>query len=103
MATLGALSRKSRTAVSGIVCEQFGFYDARGSPQRAGCMNALRTLEAESRISLPAAQRSLHIAGPRLLGAAVAEPVERPPHYVPPRPLHIPPKMVSPCVCPCDA
>ncbi len=78
LATLGALSGKSRTAVSGIVCEKFGFYDARGRPQRAGCMKALRTLEAESRISLPAAQRSLNIARPRLLDAPVAEPVEVP-------------------------
>ena len=38
LATLSALSGKSRTAVSGIVCEQFRFYDARGRPQRAGCM-----------------------------------------------------------------
>ena len=78
LATLGALSGKSRTAVSGIVCEQLGFYDARGRPQRAGCMKALRTLEAESRISLPPTQHSLNIAGPRLLDAPVAEPVEVP-------------------------
>ena len=63
---------------AGARCEKFGFYDARGRPQRAGCMKALRTLEAESRISLPAAQRSLNIARPRLLDAPVAEPVEVP-------------------------
>ena len=74
LATVGALSGKSRTAISGIVCERFGFYDARGRPQRAGCMKALRTLEAESRISLPAARRSLNIAGPRHLDAPVEEP-----------------------------
>ena len=74
LATLGALSGKSRTAVSGIVCEQFGFYDARGRPQRAGCMKALRTLEAENRISLPPTQRALNIAGPRLLDAPVEVP-----------------------------
>ena len=69
---------KSRSAIGRLVCDTFGFYDARARPQWAGCMKALRTLESEHRIVLPAPQPSLHTRGPRLLDAPVAAPVEVP-------------------------
>ncbi len=65
---------KSRTAVSRIVCEQYRFMDAHGRPQWAGCLKALRTLEAENKIVLPVSQRTGRIAGPRLLEAPVDVP-----------------------------
>ena len=35
---------RHRTAVAEAVCAEFGFYDARGAPQRGGCLKALREL-----------------------------------------------------------
>ena len=69
---------KSRSAIGRIVCDEFGFYDARGERQWASCMKALGTLEAEQRIVLPAAQPSLQRRGPRLLEEPVAAPVDVP-------------------------
>jgi hypothetical protein len=45
---------RHRTALADAVCEHFGFYDARGAPQRAGCLKALRELEAAGGFTLPA-------------------------------------------------
>ena len=73
LSTLRMHDNKSRSALGRIVCERFGFYDARGRLQQAGCMKALRTLEAERRITLPAPRRAMSIAGPRLLDVAVPE------------------------------
>ena len=44
-----------RSAVAAAVCEHFGFYDARGLPQCASCVKALRELEAAGHFTLPAA------------------------------------------------
>ena len=66
-ATVATHQDKSRTALGALVCEQFGFLDARGRKRRAGCMKALRVLDAEGLISLPEAQSDLRIGKPRLL------------------------------------
>ena len=52
-ATVTAHRDKSRCALGDIVCEQLGFFDARGRRQRASCMKALRVLEGEGKIVLP--------------------------------------------------
>ena len=44
----------NRAAVGRRVCAEFGFVDARGSAQLAGCLKALNTLHKAGRIALPA-------------------------------------------------
>ena len=51
-----------RTALADRVCADFGFVDARGRPQRAGCLKALRALERAGLIALAPART---IPGPR--------------------------------------
>ena len=72
-AVVAAHQHTSRSALGALVCEQFGFFDARGRRQRSGCMKALRVLEAEGHIRLPEAQCDLRISKPRLLEAPVPE------------------------------
>ena len=72
-ATVAAHQDKSRSALGALVCEQFGFFDARGRTQSSSCMEALRVLESEGHFRLPQAQCDLRIRGPRLLEAPVAE------------------------------
>ncbi len=67
-----------RSALAALVCEQFGFYDARGRPQRAGCLKALRELEAAGHFTLPAARRSPGRSAPRRLPEPVPLPAEVP-------------------------
>ncbi len=43
-----------RTALADRVCADFGFIDARGRAQRAGCLKALRALERDGQMVLPA-------------------------------------------------
>ena len=69
---------KSRSAIGRLVCDEFGFFGARGQRQWASCMKALGRLEAEQRIALPAALPSLQRRGPRLLEEPVAVPVDVP-------------------------
>lgn len=69
---------KSRTAVCRIVAERFQFLDARSRPQSSGCLKALRTLESEGIVVLPASQRSERIAGPSLLPTPVEAPKDVP-------------------------
>ena len=69
----------SRYAIGHRVCQEFGFHDVRGHPQKATCMKALRTLDAEGLITLPAPKRSVHGPTPRVLDAPVPEPVAVPP------------------------
>ena len=45
-----------RTGLARRVCEEFGFFDARGRAQVGGCLVALRALERAARIGLPAAR-----------------------------------------------
>jgi len=67
-----------RNALAGAVCERFGFYDARGQPQRAGCLKALRELEAAGHFVLPAARRTAGSKSPRRLSEPVEQPEEVP-------------------------
>ena len=62
-----------RNATARRVCQEFGFIDPRGHPRQAGCLKALRTLDAEKQIILPAGQECAAIAKPRLLDAPVAK------------------------------
>ncbi len=43
----------SRSAIAAQVCERFELFNARGKPQQAGCMKALRELERAEQIVLP--------------------------------------------------
>ncbi len=67
-----------RSALAGLVCEQFRFHDARGQQQRAGCLKALRELEAAGHFTLPAARRSHRRSSPRRLPEPVPLPTEVP-------------------------
>ena len=64
----------SRSELADFLCEQFGFYDARGQGQRDGCVKALRELEAVGHFALPAAQAKTGPNRPKRLAEAVAEP-----------------------------
>ena len=68
----------SRAALGREVCAQFGFVDASGSAQLAGCLKALRVLETERRITLPAARPHRCRPSPRCLDAPVPAPVDVP-------------------------
>lgn len=67
-----------RSALAALVCEQFGFYDARGQQQLAGCLKALRELEAAGHYTLPAARRSHQRGSPRRLREPVRSLTEVP-------------------------
>ncbi len=67
-----------RSALAALVCEQFRFHDVRGQPQQAGCLKALRELEAAGHFTLPAALRSPGPSSPRRLSAPVPLPTEVP-------------------------
>lgn len=53
------------------VCEAFGFVDAWGRVQQPSCIKALRTLDAEGVIELPAAKQSGPTPKPRLLESGI--------------------------------
>lgn len=61
----------SRTECGRRVCQLFRFHDARGRPQLAGCMKALRALDADGRIQLPAPRQGRRRCQPRGLGRPV--------------------------------
>jgi hypothetical protein len=65
---------RHRTAVAEAVCAEFGFYDARGAPQRGGCLKALRELEAAGGVALPAPRTRTGPNSPRRLGVPVPVP-----------------------------
>ena len=67
-----------RSALAGVVCEQFRFHDARGQQQTSGCLKALRELEAAGHFTLPAARRSPGRSSPRRLPESVPLPTEVP-------------------------
>jgi hypothetical protein len=67
-----------RSALAALVCKQLGFYDARGQHQRAGCLKALRELEAAGHFTLPAARRSPGRSSPRRLPEPVPLPTAVP-------------------------
>ncbi len=74
-ALLAAAGAASRTAVGRQVCELFGFHNARGRPQLASCMQALRALDAAGRIELPAPRHDHRRCRPRRLGRPVPAPI----------------------------
>ena len=62
-----------RNATARRVCQAFGFIDPRGHPRQAGCLKALRILDAEKHIKLPPGQPGAPTPKPRLLDAPVPE------------------------------
>ena len=69
----------NRSGLANAVCKQFGFHDARGREQRAGCLKALRELEAAGHFVLPAAQSKNGRGSPRRLSEPVPLPTDLPP------------------------
>lgn len=67
-----------RTALAGRVCAEFGFVDSRGRAQQAGCSKALRALEREGQIVLPAARTTPGPRGVRRLKSPVPAPTAIP-------------------------
>lgn len=63
-----------RSELADFVSEQFGFYDTRGQAQRAGCLKALRELEATGHLTLPTARGKTGPNTPKRLQAPVADP-----------------------------
>ena len=63
-----------RSALADVLCEHFGFSDARGHAQRDGCLKALRELEAAGHFPLPAARGKTGPNTPKRLPEAVADP-----------------------------
>ncbi|MDQ6955187.1 MAG: hypothetical protein Q9M20_07055, partial [Mariprofundaceae bacterium] len=43
----------NRSEISRLVCEHFGFYNAKDKPQQSGCLKALRELEKPEHYILP--------------------------------------------------
>ncbi len=70
MAAAGSASRR--------VCALLGFLDARGRPQLASCMRALRALDAAGHIRLPAPRHNHRRCRPRCSGRPVPPPVGLP-------------------------
>jgi Domain of unknown function (DUF4338)/Transposase DNA-binding len=64
----------SRTELADFLCEEFGFQDPRGQNQRAGCLIALRELEAKGWFQLPPPQIQKANPTPRRLPEPVPEP-----------------------------
>ena len=79
---LGDGGHANRAALVRATCEHFGFVDARGRAQSAGCVKALRELEHAGHFALPVAgprgRRRGQAGSPRRLGAPVPEPRELP-------------------------
>jgi len=71
---IGAAAGAHRTALADRVCAAFGFVDARGRPQRAGCLKALRALDRLGRLTLPPPRTAPTPGGARRLEQAVAAP-----------------------------
>jgi len=67
-----------RSELAGAVCEEFGFYDARGRPQVSSCVKALRELESAGQFILPVAQRKTGPSSPRGLPEGVEPPNDVP-------------------------
>ena len=81
---VGILSRErfdSRRALGRRVCEEFGFVDALGRHRVAGCLKALAQLaQGAPEVVLPPPRVPAVDNRPRLLAAAVPEPMEVPSH-----------------------
>ena len=80
-AMLDDASIAHRTALADVLCTEFGFHDAQGRSQRAGCLKALRDLERAGHFELPVALTLGRSAGgPR--GAAPVEAAQAVPAVV---------------------
>lgn len=76
---LAGTAFRHRTEVAEAVCAAFGFYDARGAPQRGTCLKALRELAAAGAVTLPPPARPPSgPKAPRRLGAPVPAPAAVP-------------------------
>lgn len=75
-------AHSNRAALVQATCRQFGFVDARGRVQTAGCVKALRELEHAGHFALPAGgsggRRLGQVGRARRLGQPVPEPHEVP-------------------------
>lgn len=63
-----------RTQLADQICEHYGFFDARGAPQKSSCLKALRELEYGGHIVLPAPLVQPGRGSPRRLSYPVAAP-----------------------------
>lgn len=69
----------SRVQISQLVCEHFGFYNAKSEPQQSGCLKALRELEKPENFTLPKPRSSTkRKVSPKRLEQAVPLPVNVP-------------------------
>lgn len=75
---LEAYDHLSRSSIAQRVCEQLELFNARGKPQRAGCLKALRELERAGHFLLPTARRCPKRGSPRRLGGPVDAPRDVP-------------------------
>jgi hypothetical protein len=73
-------SHANRSSLAHATCNHFGFVDARGHPQSAGCVKALRELELAGHFVLPTVQASGRGKGKtaRRLDAPVPDPLSVP-------------------------
>jgi hypothetical protein len=68
----------NRSSLARATCEHFGFVDARGRAQSAGCVKALRELERAGHFVLPAAGPTGNRKGPAKSARRLGEPVPEP-------------------------
>ena len=62
----------SRTQLADQVCKHYGFFDARGTPQRSTCLKALRELARHDHFVLPVSLIEHGQRSPRRLGEPIA-------------------------------
>ena len=74
-ALLSAEEFPSRRSLGRRLCEMFGFRDALGRLQEAGCVKALRGLESAGHVLLPEPRNGSGGGAPRRLGTTVPDPV----------------------------
>lgn len=79
-ALLAAAGSANRTELARQVCAAFGFHDARGRPQLAGCLKALRSLARREGLPLPAPRHGGGGCRPRRLDRPVPAPSAVPAH-----------------------
>ena len=68
----------NRTTFAAELCECYGFFDARGTPQISSCLKALRELESGGHFALPRPLMQPGRSSPRRLTEPVAIPQEVP-------------------------
>ena len=68
----------NRTGLAVILCEHYGLYNSRGFPQKDSCLEALRELERNGQIVLPALYNVSALANSKHLPEAVPPPRDVP-------------------------